>query len=38
MKEIAEYDAAFRWREEFDGDFFAFCNPEFKTVTILSAG
>ena len=33
-----KYDAAFRWREEFDGDFFAFCNPEFKTVTILSAG
>ena len=37
-KETAEYDAAFRWRESSDCDFFAICDPELKAVSVLSAG
>ena len=37
-QETSEHDAAFRWREGADSNLTAVCDPELKTVTILSSG
>ena len=34
----AEYDAVIRWRESFNSDFIIICDPEFKTISVLSPG
>lgn len=33
----SKYDAAFRRRKSVDGNFFIICDPEFKTVAVLSS-
>ena len=34
----SEYDAVIRWRESFNSDFIIICDPEFKTISVLSPG
>ena len=36
-EKTSKYDAAFRRRKSVDGNFFIICDPEFKTVAVLSS-